>query len=333
MKRKLMIWLVSLLLCVTMPGMAGAADKPQFRMSVTTEGDEVIAIISASGLTDLYGFELQVSYDPLRMKFLKSESSFTGFSVPPLVKGGNLTLAHTKIGPVTGVSGEAELATLRFDRVGGGEAVFRLEEASLVDSQVQMLSYKPGIAEIAEGGERGVKLVDIGGHWGENDIAEAVELGWVTGYSDGTFRPDKSINRAEYAVMLARALGLTSAEEQVFSDSGQLPSWSRPYISGVAAAGIVNGYSDGLFRPERLVTREEMTAMIVRAAAPKVEVGGEPTFADSAQIAAWAKPYVQAAADAGLVKGKGGNRFMPADSATRAEAATMILNLLRLLRV
>lgn len=52
------------------------------------------------------------------------------------------------------------------------------------------------------------------------------------------------------------------------------------------------------------------------------------TFADSEQIAAWAKPYIAAAAQAGIVNGKGNNRFAPSDTATRAEAVKLVLALL-----
>lgn len=82
-KRKMLIWVIAVLLCFSLPSMAGAADEPQFRMSLTAKGDEVVMVIFATSLTDLYGFELKVSYDPLRMKFINSESAFPGFSVPP----------------------------------------------------------------------------------------------------------------------------------------------------------------------------------------------------------------------------------------------------------
>lgn len=329
MKRKLLIWLVAALLCASLPGIAGAAEEPQFRMSVTADGDEITAVISATDLTDLYGFELQVAYDPLRMKFEKAESAFQGFSVPPIVKGGLVTLSHTKVGPVAGLNGDAELATLRFTRTGGGTAAFALESVSLVDSDVRMNSFAPQLVATVEDERPSVELSDIAGHWAEANILEALELGWVTGYSDGTFQPDRAVNRAEFAAMLARALRLEAGGEPPFTDAAQLPAWSRPYIAAAAEAGIVTGYNDGAFRADRLINRAEMTAMIARAGKLEAAEGGVPAFTDTKEIAAWAQPYVKAAADAGLVQGKGGNRFAPEASATRAEAATMILNLLR----
>lgn len=329
MKRKLLIWLVTALLCLSLPGIAGAAEEPQFRLAVTTDGNEVTAVVSATGLTDLYGFELDVEYDPLRMKFKKSDSAFPGFTVPPIVKGNKITLAHTKVGPVAGVSGEAKLITISFERTGGGNAEFRLHRASLVNSNVEIAYYNPKLAVTAKSDQDVGQLIDIAGHWGEADIAEAVDLGWVTGYGDGTFQPDRAVNRAEFAAMLARALRLPAGETLTFADEAQLPQWSKPFVAAVAEAGIVNGYNDGTYQAARLINRAEMTAMIVRAAALEMEDGAKSSFADTADIAAWAQPYVKAAADAGLVKGKGGNRFMPGDSATRTEAVTMILNLLR----
>ncbi|MDG0792386.1 S-layer homology domain-containing protein [Cohnella ginsengisoli] len=99
----------------------------------------------------------------------------------------------------------------------------------------------------------------------------------------------------------------------------------------MAEAGILTGYDDGTFRADRQIARAEMAAMLARAAGLKPEQEQEsalPAFADRDQIPNWARASVAAAVEAGIVRGKTGNRFAPADVAKRAEAVAAIMNLL-----
>ncbi|NIK78748.1 hypothetical protein FHS15_003894 [Paenibacillus castaneae] len=182
------------------------------------------------------------------------------------------------------------------------------------------------------GGEPSTDIVlrDVSGHWAKASIEEAIKLGFITGYTDGTFRPNAQTTRSEFATMLSRALKLEGeGEELTFADLDQIPAWARPYIARTTAAGILQGYEDHSFRSDRNITRAEMAVMIVRALGYKVDSNAQTTFADTDTIPAWAKPYVAAAYEAGLIKGRGNNLFAPNENATRAEAVTMILALLK----
>ncbi len=145
----------------------------------------------------------------------------------------------------------------------------------------------------------------------------------MTGYPDGTFRPDNSITRAEFAAALARAMGWQENPGAAnFADG--LPEWARGFIGAMVERGVTQGYEDNTFRPDQPISRAEMVVMIMRALG--IEPAGTPGFSDN--IPDWAKGYVAAAAGQGIVNGKPGNLFAPADDSTRAETAVMILRML-----
>jgi len=170
-------------------------------------------------------------------------------------------------------------------------------------------------------------LTDIAGHWAEAGIRKLVELGAVSGYPDGTFKPDSTITRAEFATVLVKAFKLDLRTARLFKDT--VGHWARDYISTAAVFGIVNGYDTDTFGPDDLISREQMAAMIVRAA--KLELINEETkFADRADISEWARSAVATAVKNGIIKGYTDNTFRPQGNATRAEAATVIMNALNL---
>lgn len=163
---------------------------------------------------------------------------------------------------------------------------------------------------------------DIAGHWAADNINELVSLGAIAGYPDGTFRPDSSITRAEFATVLAQAFKLAPQNGKVFTDTAA--HWARDYIATAAANGIVSGYDDTTFGPDRLITREQMAMMVVKAAglSPKA---GETSFADSGSISLWAGEAVSTAVENGIIGGYPDNTVRPLGNASRAEAATVIV--------
>ncbi|OMF30054.1 hypothetical protein BK133_16935 [Paenibacillus sp. FSL H8-0548] len=174
-----------------------------------------------------------------------------------------------------------------------------------------------------------VVLTDIASHWAASAIEQAVEAGFVKGYEDNAFRPNKGVNRAEFITMLARALKLPdSGKTMDFKDADKIPAWAQSFVAQAVESGIISGYQDGTFGPEKELNRAEMVAMIVRASGIKVNPDAKLSFADTKNIPTWAVPYVAAAVEAGLVSGVGQNRFAPLQVATRAESVALIIGLL-----
>lgn len=195
----------------------------------------------------------------------------------------------------------------------------------------------PGGASASSVGGSGAQAhgyTDIAGHWAESAIVKAAGRGLIDGYADGTFRPNAAISRADYAVLLVRALGLKAgASATRFAD---IPTGSA-YAGEVAAAydaGLIRGAGQNRFAPNAHLSREQLAVLLVRAYAyktngdAKTSGGGQPTFKDVADISAWALNDVSKAVGLGLMNGRGGNRFMPLATVTRAEAVAAVLNFL-----
>ena len=99
-------------------------------------------------------------------------------------------------------------------------------------------------------------------HWAANYIGYMQQFGIITGYADGSFRPDASVTRAEFAAIASRFEALTEGTKS-FSD---VPGshWAAKYINFAATRGWVNGYADGTFRPNNSITRAEVAAVTCR---------------------------------------------------------------------
>lgn len=170
-----------------------------------------------------------------------------------------------------------------------------------------------------------VNLTDIKGHWAEKTIEELVASGAVSGYPDGTFKPNKTITRAEFATILVKAFNLESKTGKIFNDTAS--HWAKEAIATAQAHGIITGYSETTFGPNDNITREQMAVMIVKAAKLSDAATGE-SFTDSDTISSWARKAVATASESKIITGYPDNTFRPQAQATRAEAATVMVKAL-----
>ena len=113
--------------------------------------------------------------------------------------------------------------------------------------------------------------------WYAEDIDIAYNVGYFQGTSETTAVPRGSLTREQAAVLLSRNLMLqpTVGETLGFSDSRTLSEWSRGLIGAAVNEGVVNGYSDGTFRPQNQITRGEVAAMLARALGNLVQEPGD----------------------------------------------------------
>ena len=135
--------------------------------------------------------------------------------------------------------------------------VTRAEFVVLLDSayQVPAGKYGSGLGDVSDQ------------DWFAQDVKSALADGFVSGYPDGTFRPQDEVSRQEAACMLDKLLKLGGATTSGFSDAGDIASWAKPSVSDLVAAGIMAGYPDGTFRPREVITRAEAVVMINKALA------------------------------------------------------------------
>ena len=160
---------------------------------------------------------------------------------------------------------------------------------------------------------------DIQGHWAQNTINKWVDKGDISGYPDGTFRPNNMITRAEFVVLVNNAMGYTKSGYAYFSD---VPShyWGKNAIQTGVAAGYISGDGNGIFRPNDPVTRQEAAAMISRILNLKQNESRAYRYTDSYAISNWAKGVVGAVSEAGIMAGYPDGSFGPNRVLTRAEA-------------
>jgi hypothetical protein len=170
-------------------------------------------------------------------------------------------------------------------------------------------------------------FTDILGHWAESYIKKAVSSGIINGNTDGTFKPDAAITRAEFTVMLMRMLKAEGqGSELSFVDESRIGSWERNAIALAVKAQVVAGYSDGHFRPNAAISRVEMIVMIARALELPIDKDAKT---DDSDIPQWAKGAVEALRRSGLMPEISGNQLTPNASVTRAEAVKMIIEVMQ----
>jgi len=117
------------------------------------------------------------------------------------------------------------------------------------------------------------------------------------------------------------------SSEVSFNDAESIPAWAHLTIQTAVAEGILQGYPDGTLRPKQTVSRAEMATMVSKAMKWNADRTASSYFSDNTSIPTWAKAYVEAAQEHGLLKGQAGNRFVPEGRTTRAEAAVVLLRL------
>ncbi|WP_239004736.1 amidase family protein [Paenibacillus tepidiphilus] len=168
-----------------------------------------------------------------------------------------------------------------------------------------------------------VSFADTINHWAKASIDALIAKGLLTGYTDGTFRPDSGLTRAEAIKVITTYLGLEGRVSS-FTDVAAT-HWANAYIGAAAGSGLMNGYGDGTFRPDEKISRGELAALIARAF--KLTGTGNTSFQDVSGNA-WSYQYIDALASNKIITGYADQTFKPAASTTRAEFATMMARLL-----
>lgn len=174
-----------------------------------------------------------------------------------------------------------------------------------------------------------INLSDINDHWAKDYIIQLVSEGVVSGYDDGTFRPDNPVTRAEFIKMVVNGFGYQVNETPAtleFTDV-ENSAWFATYVEAAATANIVDGYSDGTFRPGNTINRAEAMKILLAAAGIEPSETSSIEFPDVA-MDAWFTPYVLKAREMGIVSGYADGNFGPGDPMTRGQVAKVIVELM-----
>ena len=175
----------------------------------------------------------------------------------------------------------------------------------------------------------GLPFADVSGSdWFYNDVRYVYEKGIMDGTGADRFSPNAPLTRAMIVTILYRMAGSPSVSGSSDFTDVAAGKWFAKAVAWAAANGIVNGYGDSLFGPNDPVTREQLAAILYRYAV----YGGMTavtleenlgSFADTAQLSAYAIQAMNWAVGQGLIKGSGSN-LVPKAQATRAQVAAII---------
>ncbi len=160
--------------------------------------------------------------------------------------------------------------------------------------------------------------------WAYNYISRLACIGIVSGYADGTFRPQRGTTRAQLAKMIVLSEGwdLVSPQSPSFGDVGPDHAFFT-FVETARARGIVSGYVNGNFRPDALVTRAQVAKMLVGARRWSLRIISPVSLCDVPSTY-WASSYIQIAIAHGVFTGYGDGCFRPDDPATRAQLAKLL---------
>ena len=172
-----------------------------------------------------------------------------------------------------------------------------------------------------------IKFRDVIGHWAEKEILFLAEQGWISGYSDGTFKPNNTVTRAQAAKIISNFLGLTPTKEKItFSDVNE-NHWALDFINLVAQHKIMNGLGDGRFAPDATVTRAQMAQILYNAGLYSQSNTNQSNSFTDVDLDHWAYEAIETMKQEGILNGYSNGRFGPNDSTSRAQLAVIIYRL------
>ena len=160
--------------------------------------------------------------------------------------------------------------------------------------------------------------------WYYDEVMTAANAGWINGDKPGYYNPEGTMTRGAFITIIARILGCDTEAtvESLYPDCNET-DWFNAAVTFCSNRGIIGG-DNGFFKPNDPITREEMAKILCNALElEQVETSANP-FEDDAEIAQWAKGYVNAVQAEGIMEGSNGS-FNPRDNATRAEGAAVLV--------
>lgn len=170
---------------------------------------------------------------------------------------------------------------------------------------------------------------DLDNSWAKSYIEDMAKIGLLEGTGERIFSPEKTLSRAEFMTMLSRVFEVETAEYSGHIKDVKETDWHMPYIEAAYKNNLIpyNMLNDGCFEPDKNITREEICALSVsfyeKFEKPAQKASIEH-FTDKSSISDWATEYVEKGMGLRFINGVSDSLFAPKESATRAQAATII---------
>ncbi|WP_020619617.1 bacterial Ig-like domain-containing protein [Paenibacillus daejeonensis] len=316
----------------TLIGEQKYSDASRIQITVTASAD--VPEIAEAGLpegTITQAWELQIDIDGELM----GDELASPIAIKLSYTAGELAEdAQPAVYQLTGLSGVEPVLLESIYDASEGQISFAVSHSS------KFIIY----VATGESVEEEVQFQDVSaGYWAYEAIRQLSETGIVRGVSADRFDPTRSISRADFALLLVRALDLNTGDDARTSETADSYN-SEPFIDADTESyyyeeleqarihGIVRGGADNRFRPHDAISRQDMMVMLARALRAAGYGGLELTeglgvlreFVDSGTVANYAALDIAALVKAGLVQGDPQGQLMPLAAASRAEAAVLI---------
>lgn len=196
----------------------------------------------------------------------------------------------------------------------------------------------------------GCRFSDVGNHWARDYILKAYKRNWVMGVTQTSFEPDRSLTRAEAAVMLVRLLKLPADPDRKAAFADTSGHWAQGEIDTARHYNIVNGVTEDRFEPETLITREQMAVMLQNVMDNHSIIGVDPPEGGKGQPAVskvqqadytdvskernpWSWQAISQVSKMGIVAGFGDGSFRPKEPLSRSQMTVMMSELARILSI
>ena len=203
---------------------------------------------------------------------------------------------------------------------GGGRGI-----GSVTKANVPVIPAIGSGTEVSVGGFNDLE----GFEWAQDAIRHLSSQKVISGRGNGSFDPMAQVNRAEFVKMLVEAFDIPKASyNDNFEDVPQ-DSWYAEYVAAASNIGVVTGIDATHFAPDAPISRQDMIVLLYRAAGFSASPNEKDVFTDSYAISDYAKSAVYALYEKGMVLGDGNGILEPLRSASRAEAAQMIYNIIK----
>lgn len=160
-------------------------------------------------------------------------------------------------------------------------------------------------------------------HWSAGMVKEWQGYGVINGYSDGTFKPNYEMTRAEFAAILSRVFGLEEIDSNLVFSDVKMGAWYEEVINKVVTADMMVGVTKERFNPSATITRQEVAVALTQAYLLTEQGEKSVYFKDQADIAPWAVQSIAILSSNGYISGRGDGKFDPQAKITRAEVLAM----------
>ena len=206
-------------------------------------------------------------------------------------------------------------------------------KAQVGSTNIEEAAYTAPVIEIPGGIEPvvTVSFKDVENHWGKPYILPLAQAGIIKGKSEGIFDPDGQITRAEFLTLALKVAGITATGSSSYADVGA-DTWFAATVATAKEKGLIDPHmtADGNFYPDKNITREEMTSVIVKlyeSVKGAAAAGDVSKFSDNATFSDWTRDSIGKAVALGVVTGNPDGTFNAVGNATRAEAAVIFSRL------